>query len=327
MSICILRRTWMAGSLALLAAGPAVASDAVAAYPSKPVTIVIGYPAGGSTDLVGRLVAHEIEKHLGQTVVVENLGGAGGAIGAQKVAHAKPDGYTLLVGANNEIAIANQINKAVKYRISDFTPIGMVASQPMVLVASKKAGVNSTRAFVDALKARPATYSYGSSGVGTALHLAGEMMKDQGKIDMQHVPYRGVPALTNDVLGDNIEYGIFVLSSGLPLIKSGKVTPIGTTEAQRYAATPDIPALAEEPEFKNVDINSWFALMGPAQMPAPLVAKIKAALDKTMASEEFRKKTQDAGAAVMDSQTDAGQYIQGEIAKYKKIIDVAKIEL
>ena len=326
MSTPILRRTLIACGAALLAAGPAMA-DAAASYPNKPVTIVVGYPAGGSTDLVGRLVANEIEKHLGQTVIVENLGGAGGAIGAQKVANAKPDGYTLLVGANNESAIANMINKSIKYKISDFTPIGVVASQPMVLVASQKAGVKNTEAFYQAVKANPAKFSYGSSGVGTALHLAGEMMKDQAQIDMQHVPYRGVPALTNDVLGNNIEYGVFVLSSGLPLIKAGKVQAIATTEAKRYAATPDIPALAEHPAFKNVDINSWFAMMGPANMPAPVVAKIKEALNKTMAAPEFRKKMEDAGAQVMDSQIDASQYINGEIAKYQKIIDVAKIEL
>ena len=326
MSTLILRRTLIACGAALLAAGPAMADDA-ASYPNKPVTIVVGYPAGGSTDLVGRLVANEIEKHLGQTVIVENLGGAGGAIGAQKVANAKPDGYTLLVGANNEIAIANMINKSIKYKISDFTPIGVVASQPMVLVASQKAGVKNTEAFYQAVKANPAKFSYGSSGVGTALHLAGEMMKDQAQIDMQHVPYRGVPALTNDVLGNNIEYGVFVLSSGLPLIKAGKVQAIATTEAKRYAATPDIPALAEHPAFKNVDINSWFAMMGPANMPAPVVAKIKEALNKTMAAPEFRKKMEDAGAQVMDSQIDASQYINGEIAKYQKIIDVAKNEL
>lgn len=326
MSTHILRRTFIACGAAMLAAGPAFADDA-AAYPNKPVTIVVGYPAGGSTDLVGRLVANEIEKHLGTTVVVENLGGAGGAIGAQKVANAKPDGYTLLVGANNEIAIANQINKAVKYKITDFTPIGVVASQPMVLVASAKAGTKTPAEFLQSVQANPSKFSYGSSGVGTALHLAGEMMKDQAKIDMQHVPYRGVPALTNDVLGNNIEYGIFVLSSGLPLIKAGKVTPIATTESKRYVATPEIPALSELPAFKNVDINSWFAMLAPANLPAPIATKIKTALDKTMAAPEFRKKMEDAGAQVMDSKIDAGQYINTEINKYKQIIDVAKIEL
>jgi tripartite-type tricarboxylate transporter receptor subunit TctC len=120
---------------------------------------------------------------------------------------------------------------------------------------------------------------------------------------------------------------VFVLSSGLPLIKSGKVVALGTTEAKRYPATPDIPALAEQPEFKNVNINSWFSLMGPAHMPAPVVAKIKAALDKTMAAPEFRKKMEDAGAQVMDPKLDPSKYINTEIGKYKKIVDVAKIEM
>lgn len=322
MTRTILRRTVLACGVALVAA-PALAD---ASYPNKPVTIVVGYPAGGSTDLVGRLVANEIEKHLGQTVVVENLGGAGGAIGAQKVANAKPDGYTLLVGANNELAIANLVNKAVKYKISDFTPIGMVASQPMVLVASQKSGVKNTREFIDLVKAKPDATSYGSSGVGTALHLAGEMMKDQGKIKMQHVPYRGVPALTNDVLGNNIEFGVFVLSSGLPHIKAGKVVALGTTEAKRSAITPDIPALSELPQFKNVDINSWFALMAPKGLPAPIAAKLKKALEETMASPEFRKKMEETGNVVADPKVDAGKYINTEIAKYAKIVQFAHIE-
>jgi len=243
-------------SLLALCAGVSAPAFSADAYPDKPIRMIVPYPPGGATDVIGRVLAQELTGALGQTVVVENLGGAGGAIGAQKVANAKPDGYTLLVGANNELAIANLVNKAVKYKISDFTPIGMVASQPMVLVASQKSGVKNTREFIDLVKAKPDATSYGSSGVGTALHLAGEMMKDQGKIKMQHVPYRGVPALTNDVLGNNIEFGVFVLSSGLPLIKSGKVVALGTTEAKRYPATPDIPALAEQPEFKNVNINS-----------------------------------------------------------------------
>ena len=321
----ILRRTSIAAGL-LMAAGLAAPAFAADNYPSKAITMVVGYPAGGSTDLIGRLVADGLAKHLGQPVVVENLGGAGGAIGAQKVAKAQPDGYTIMVGANNELAIANLVNKAVKYKISDFTPIGMVASQPMVLVASQKSGVKNTREFIDLVKAKPDATSYGSSGVGTALHLAGEMMKDQGKIKMQHVPYRGVPALTNDVLGNNIEFGVFVLSSGLPHIKAGKVVALGTTEAKRSAITPDIPALSELPQFKNVDINSWFAMMAPKGLPAPIAAKLKKALDETMASPEFRKKMEETGSVVADPKVDAGKYINAEIAKYAKIVQFAKIE-
>jgi tripartite-type tricarboxylate transporter receptor subunit TctC len=325
MKFTLLRRTVLACGLlaAAAASGPALADEA---YPNRAITMVVGYPAGGSTDLIGRFVADGLAARLGQPVVVENLGGAGGTIGAQKVAKAAPDGYTLLVGANNELAIAKLINKSVKYSIADFTPIGLVGSQPMVLVASPKAGVKNAAEFSQLVARNPGKFSYGSSGVGTALHLAGEMIKEQGKLHMLHIPYRGVAPLTTDLVGNNIEFGMFVLSSGLPQIKAGKVVALGTTEAKRSAATPDIPALAELPQFKNVDINSWFALMGPKGLPAPVAARLKKALDETMASPEFRKKMTDAGIVVMDSKADAGKYIHGEIAKYAKIVQFAHIE-
>ena len=160
------------GALALSAAGPSAWAQADN-YPSKPITIVVGYPPGGSTDLTGRVVATELGKALGATVVVENIGGAGGAIGAQKVLGAAPDGYTLLVGANNEVAINRLVSSTVKYQWQDFTPLGLIASQPMVLVASQKTGVKTTEEFIKLVKTRPGQFSYGSSGVGTALHLAG----------------------------------------------------------------------------------------------------------------------------------------------------------
>lgn len=321
----MLRRTAIASGLLMAAAvaAPAFAADN---YPSKAITMVVGYPAGGSTDLVGRLVADGLAKKLGQPVVVENLGGAGGVIGAQKVAKAPADGYTIMVGANNELAIARLINKAVKYNIGDFTPIGLVGSQPMVLVASHKAGVKNAAEFVSLVAKNPDKFSYGSSGVGTALHLAGELIKEQGKLHMTHVPYKGVAPLTTDLVGNNIEFGMFVLSSGLPQIKAGKVVALGTTEAKRSAITPDIPALSELPQFKNVDINSWFAMMAPKGLPAPIAAKLKQALDEVMASSEFRKKMEETGNVVADPKVDAGKYINTEIAKYAKIVQFAHIE-
>lgn len=319
----ILRRTALACGIALLAAGSAFAD---ASYPSKPITMVIGYPPGGSTDLIGRMVGTELANHLGQPVVIENLGGAGGAIGAQKVAKAAPDGYTIMIGANNELAIARLINKSVKYNISDFTAIGLVASQPMVLVASQKAGVKNTAEFIAATAKNPGKFSYGSSGVGTALHLAGELIKEQGKLDMTHVPYRGVAPLTTDLVGNNIEYGMFVLSSGLPQIQSGKVIALGTTEAKRSAITPDIPALSENPAFKNVDLGSWFAMMAPAHLPKPIQDKLKKALSNTLESAEFRKKLAATGSTVMDQKIDPSKFINAEIAKYSKIVEFAKIE-
>ena len=317
------RRALLA-SACVLAVVPALAQDA---YPTKPITIVVGYPPGGSTDLVARLVGPELSQRLGQPVVIENLGGAGGAIGAQKVAKAAADGYTLLVGANNELAIAPLINKAVRYKVAqDFTPIGLVASQPMVLVASPRTGVKNAADFVKLVAANPGKYSYGSSGVGTALHLAGEMIKDSAHLQMTHVPYKGVAPLTNDLVGNNLDFGLFVLSSGLPHIKAGKVVALGTTEAKRSSAAPDIAALAESPQFKGVDINSWFAVMGPAHMPAPVVARLQTALRETLQSPEFRKKLEATGNVVASPSVDLGKYLQTEVAKNRKIVEFAKIE-
>lgn len=319
----IVRRTALACGLALLVAGSAFAE---ASYPNKAITMVIGYPPGGSTDLVGRMVGTELAARLGQPVVIENLGGAGGAIAAQKVAKATPDGYTIMVGANNELAIARLINKSLKYTIKDFTAIGMVASQPLVLVASQKAGVKNTAEFIAAVAKAPGQTSYGSSGVGTSLHLAGELVKEQGGLQMMHIPYRGVAPLTTDLVGNNIEYGMFVLSSGLPQIQSGKVIALGTTEAKRSPITPNIPALAENPAFKNVDISVWFALMAPAKLPQPIHDKLKKALTDTLASADFRKKLAATGSVVSDPKLDSDKYIAAEIAKYTKIVEFAKIE-
>jgi tripartite-type tricarboxylate transporter receptor subunit TctC len=317
-----LRRTALLCGMALLAM-PAFAQDA---YPSKPITIVVGYPPGGSTDLTGRNVALELSAKLGVPVVIENIGGAGGAIGAQKVASAAPDGYTFLVGASNELAIVNLVNKKIKYSTKDFTAIGLVASQPLVLVASTSSGVKNLAEFTQKVSKNPGKFSYGSSGVGTSLHLAGEMVKEQGKLFMTHIPYRGVAPLTNDLMGNNLEYGVFVLSSGLPHIKSGKVIALGTTEAKRSATTPDIPALAETPQYKNVDIGVWFALMGPANLPKPVFDKVKKALNDTLQSPDFKKKMEASGSTVAVPNFNIDQFLVTEVAKYKKIVEFAKIE-
>jgi tripartite-type tricarboxylate transporter receptor subunit TctC len=314
--------------LALAALALTFTQGAVAqadAYPSKPITVVVGYPPGGSTDLTGRTVADQLSKKLGVPVVIENVGGAGGTIGAQKVANAAPDGYTLLVGANNEVAISRLVSPSVKYTLNDFTPVGLIASQPMVLVASQKSGVKNIDDFLKAAKANPGKFSYGSSGVGTALHLAGEMVKEQGGVFLTHIPYRGVAPLTNDLLGNNIEFGVYVLSSGLPHIKSGRVVALGTTEKKRSAVTPDIPALAENKLLKNTDIGSWFALMGPAKLPEPVLAKLRAALADSLQAPELRKKLEESGSTIAPLNVDMPKFLREETAKYQKIVDFAKI--
>lgn len=316
----------MAPLLALsLGWSPAAAQEAP--FPNKPITVLVGYPPGGSTDLTGRAVADQLAKKLGVPVVVENASGAGGAIAALRVSKAPPDGYTLLLGANNEIAINRLITPAtVKYSYKDFTPVGLVGSQPMVLVASPSAGVKNTAEFLAKVKAKPGRFSFGSSGVGTALHLSGEMVKEQGGLFMTHIPYRGVAPLTIDLVGGAIDYGVFVLSSGLPHIRSGKVVALGVTEKSRSAAAPDIPALAESPALKNIDINVWFALMAPPKLPAPVLARLRTALNETLQTAEFRKKLEESGSTLAPLNVDMDRFLAQETAKYQKIVDFARIK-
>ncbi|MFM7331094.1 MAG: Bug family tripartite tricarboxylate transporter substrate binding protein [Brachymonas sp.] len=308
--------------------GSAFGAVRAQSYPgSKPITIVVGYPPGGSTDFTARTVATELAKKLGTTVIVDNVGGAGGTLGAQKVASAAPDGYTLIVGANNEMAISKLVTSSVRYdSMSSFTPVGLIASQPMVLVASTKMNVKSTDEFIKLVKANPGKFSYGSSGVGTALNLAGEMVKEASGSFLVHIPYRGVAPLTNDLIGGQLEFGVFVLSSGLPHIKSGKVVALGVTEGQRSKAAPEIPALSEHPLLRNVKISSWFGLWGPAGMPAPVTQRLQQALGEVMATGDVRSKLEAAGASFFAPGQSLADYQRSEIANYKRIVDFAKIK-
>jgi tripartite-type tricarboxylate transporter receptor subunit TctC len=318
----------LCSAFCLLSSNVSIAqTNAPAPYPTKPITLVVGYPPGGSTDLTGRAVAEALTKILKQPVVVENIGGAGGALGAQKVVNAQPDGYTLLLGANNEVVINKLISTAIKYDGSkDLTHIGLVASQPMVLVAAQKTGVKTPDEFIAAVKPAPGKFSYGSSGVGTALHLAGEMIKDTAGLFMVHIPYRGVAPLTSDIIGGSVEYGVYVLSSGLPHIKGGKVNAIGVTTARRSSVAPNIPALSENPKFKGVDIESWFVLAGPKAMPPQLTATLKQALQTAMQDPALRKRLEESGSSLFTGAEDATAFVLKEQAKYKRIVQFADIK-
>ena len=295
-------------------------------YPDRPITVVVGYPPGGSTDLTGRAVADQLSKKLGVPVVVENVGGAGGAIGAHKVSRAAPDGYTLLLGANNEIAINRLISASVKYSYKDFTPVGLVASTPMVLVASTQSGIKTVDQFVGTVKSRPGKYMYGSSGVGTALHLAAEMAKQQAGLFMSHIPYRGVGPLTTDLYGGTVDFGVYVLSSGLSHIRSGKVVALGVTEKKRSAVAPEIAPLADHPALSNLDISVWFALMAPPNLPEAITTRLRKALAEVLQTPDFRKKMEDAGSTVAPLNVDMGKFLVEETAKYQKIVDFANIK-
>lgn len=303
-----------------------IASNSVAQeFPQRPISLVVGYPAGGSVDLTARLFGEELSRRLGQSVVIEN---AGGTIGAQRVARAAPDGYTLLLGSTNEMVIAGMINTAVKYdSVEDFTPLGVIASQPMVLAASKASGVKTAEQYLKKLREnKPGQFNYGSSGVGTTLHLAGEMVNQSTGTKAEHVPYSGVSPLVTDLMSGQLDYGMLVLSSGLPQVRSDKITALGVTEKKRSPVAPEIPALAETPGVENVDINVWFALYGPAGLPEPVANTLSTALTEILGSEQFRQKMQDAGGEVAKPGINAAQFQADETRKYGALVNSAKIE-
>jgi tripartite-type tricarboxylate transporter receptor subunit TctC len=223
------------------------------------------------------------------------------------------------------VAINRLVSPSIKYSWQDFSPIGLIATQPLVLVTSPKMGVKNTDEFIKLAKSNPGRFSYGSSGVGTSLHLAGEMVKEQAGIFMTHIPYRGVAPLATDLIGNNLEFGVFVLSSGLPHIRSGKVVALGTTEKNRSKVTPEIPALAEHPLLKNTDISTWFVLMGPGKLPEPVAAKLKKGLADALQNPEVRSKLEASGSAVAQGAVDMNKFLREETAKYQRIVDFAKI--
>lgn len=310
--------------LALAISAPATALAEV--YPNRPITLVVGYPPGGSSDLTGRIVADELGRILKTTIVVENQGGSGGALAAQRVAKAAPDGYTLMMASNNELVINQYINKQIKVDgQKDFSPLGLVASQPLVLVATKKTGVRNVAEFIETTQRQPGKFSYGSAGIGTSLHLLGELVKDKAKLDLVHIPYKGAAPLTTDLLGDNIEYGVFVLSSGIQHIKSGKVVPLGTSERKRSAFTPDVPALGEHPALQGIDVGVWFMLVGPAGLPPAVEQKLRAALTKTLKVVPVRQKLEAAGSTVIDAQPELNTFMGSEAAKYRRMVELAGV--
>lgn len=286
------------GAAAVAAAGLLPLSSALAqAWPAgKAITLVVGYPPGGSTDMVARTVGDALSKRLGTPVIIENIGGAGGSIGAQKVANAAPDGYTLLLAANNEISIAPVFNTAIKYKSdTDFTPIGMVGATPMVFVAGPKAGVKTLDEALARSKREPNRLSFASSGVGTALHVSGELINLMAGTTFRHIPYRGAAQMSQDVLGGNVEFSVFVLTSALPHIESGKMTALGVTTATRSRAAPQIPPLGDHPRLKGYDMNVWFGLFGPARLPAPMTARLNKELNDLLRDQDVWQKLQKAG--------------------------------
>jgi tripartite-type tricarboxylate transporter receptor subunit TctC len=264
-----------------------IASGAFAqAYPNHSIRLVVPFPAGGTTDILARDVAKKLTDTLGQSVVVDNRPGAGGNIGADIVAKAPPDGYTLLMGTVGTHAINPSLYAKMPYdHIKDFVPVVLVAGVPNVLVVNPSVPVNSVADLIKLAKSKPGAINFASSGSGTSIHLSGELFKTMTGVDMTHVPYKGSsPALT-DLMGGQVQIMFDNLPSSLALMKSGKLRAVAVTSLKRAPALPDVPTISESgvPGF---EASSWFGILAPAGTPAPIVAKLNAEVNKWLQSPE-----------------------------------------
>lgn len=270
---------WMAAGMAGATLMPA--AIAAPAWPDRPIRLVVPFPPGGGTDVIGRMLAARLSTVLKGTVVVENVAGATGTIGAAQVARAAPDGSTLVLGISATHAIAPAIFPKLPYDpLRDFVPIGRIAYGGNVLVANPTFPAHDLRALVAMARQPGADLAYGSWGQGSGGHLAGESINVSAGIRLRHVPYKGVAPMLNDVMGGTVPLAMSDLAGTLPLIRAGKVRPLAVTGSERSAALPEVPTLAESGIAFKVD--SWFALFAPARTPAAIVERLEAATHEAM---------------------------------------------
>jgi tripartite-type tricarboxylate transporter receptor subunit TctC len=311
---------------AVLAASP---SRAQPAWPSaKPITIIVPFSSGGSVDATARLVGERLAQRLKQTVVIENVVGGGGTIGTSRAVQAAPDGYTLVLGADSPIAIARFVNPAaVKYdALEDLVPIGLVTTAPIVLVARPGLKVHGLADVIRLARAQPGKLSYGTSGVGTVLHLAMEMIKEQAKVDIVHIPYRGGAQIITDVEGNQIDLAMLVSISAIPHVSSGKVLGVAVTSGQRLPTLPDVPPVAETQGFKGFDVVAWTGLFAPAHTPKAIVDRLNRELNAVLESDEVRGKLAIQGAVAGSGSTTAfADFVRQEQSRYERVVKAANI--
>jgi tripartite-type tricarboxylate transporter receptor subunit TctC len=321
------RREAMAGcsgALALLAGLPARAEN----YPSQTIRMIVPYPAGGTTDLLGRMIADELQTGLGAAVIVENKPGAGTTIGAEQVARAAPDGYTLLLATSTTLAINKTLYKNLPYDpVKDFTPIALVAGVPFALIINPQVPAKTLPEFIAYAKSRPGL-AYGSAGNGSPQHLGAEMLKSAAGINIRHVPYRGsVPAML-DVIAGHVSFMVVDLQPALPQIAEGKVRVLGVTTAKRVAAAPDIPTLAEA-GLAGFELVAWQGVVAPAGLPRPIVDRLAAQIGKLVANPATRDKFKVMALESLPASTpdSFAAYVKTEVVRWAAIVKNSGAEL
>lgn len=312
----------LATSLTLAAAGAAQA-----AYPDKPIKLVVPYPPGGATDIIGRVVAQRLSSALGQQVVVDNRGGAGGNIGAAAVAKAEPDGYTLLMGALTSHSIMQTLErKSLGYNLEkDFAPITMVGSVPLVFVVHPSVPAKNLKELIAYAKSKPGFLTYASSGAGAPQRMAAELFKRTAGVDIMHVPYKGSGPAMNDLVGGQVLTMVETVPAAQSFIKAGKLRALAVTTPQRISMLPDVPTANEE-GLENFSVSSMFGVLAPANTPKPIVDRLNAELVKILQVPEVREQLLQQGAyALSTSPQQTSERIRQEISMWAKVIEEAKI--
>ena len=325
-----IHRLLLAGlaATALLAPAAGYAQAGTAAFPSKPIHIVVTFSTGGAPDILARLIGEKLQTTWGQPVIIDNKPGAGGNTGADAVAKSPPDGHTIVVGTVGTHSINGALYAKMPYdMVKDFAPITLLATTPNMLVINNDVPAKTLKEFID-LGKKAGKMTFASSGSGTSIHVSGELFKTMTGIDMEHIPYKGRATAIPDLLGGRVTMMFDNMPSSLPLVREGKLRALGVTSAKRSAAAPEIPTIAEQglPGFEAV---SWFALFAPAGTPKPIVDKLQAEVKKILAAPDVGKRLAESGLdAVGSSADELAAYQRTEIAKWAKVVkdSGAKVE-
>jgi tripartite-type tricarboxylate transporter receptor subunit TctC len=298
-------------------------------YPNRPVRLFIGFAPGGSTDIVGRIVAQKLGERLGQAVVVENRAGAGGTIAADATAKAAPDGYTLTIGTTSTHAIAAGAYSKLPYDpVRDFQPISLVAITPYLLVVNPQVQANNLAEFITLAKSQPGKLNYASAGSGTATHLSMEMLKDTAKIDIVHVPYKGNAPADIAILSGEVQTVFGSMPALLQNVKANKVRPLAVGTTRRSPALPDVPTVAEQ-GYPGFESALWLGVLAPAATPRPIVERLHREIAAIVATPEF-KAAMDANGAEPLASASPEQFatmLRGEVDRYTKIVKAIGIKL
>ena len=295
------------------------AGAAAAQYPDRPVRLIVGFPPGGAADILGRIAAQQLSSGLGQQVVVDNRGGAGGLIATEIAARANPDGYTLLFTSIPHVINPHLYRKVAYDALRDFTPVIQFVSVPLMMAAGPALPAKSVKDLLAIARAKPAQLAYGSAGSGSSSHLAMELFKSMAAVDLVHVPYKGTGPLITDMLGAQIAVTIASAVPLTPQVKSGKLRGLGVTGPRRSAAFPDLPAIAET--VSGYEVVNWFGIVAPAGTPKPIVARLHGELERALRSAELVKMLAAQTAEVAGGTPEAfAQVIRTDFEKWAKVV-------